>query len=429
MGGIHMKKQISAIIALLLVTVLTAAAVSALPVAIDEVEIDDTTVNPGDTTRLNLERGNEFTVDVKLSAFEDVSNVEVEAFITGYEYNDDSSSRLSDVTSVFDMEANVTYVKHLKLSLPTDADRDDYKIRVLVSDRYGDEILENYNIKLDAARHQITITDVILSPAGEVRSGSALLATVRLENYGQDSEDDVKVTASIPALGVSSSDYIDEIKDDKQKDTEELYMRIPRCAAAGRYDLVVDVAFNRGRDHDKRTLPIVVTQDDTCKAQQPAQPNQPTTMITLGTQLQNAAAGETVSFPLTLTNSGATARSYTVTISGADWADIQLSPASTVVVDAGKSQTINVFATVKEDTAVGPHTMTATVSAGTDKLQDLTLTTNVSEPKTSGWDTFKKVLIAVLIVLVVLLVILGVIIGISRMKGGDDDDAKSQTYY
>jgi hypothetical protein len=98
-------------------------------------------------------------------------------------------------------------------------------------------------------------------------------------------------------------------------------------------------------------------------------------------------------------------------------------------VDPGKSQTLNLFATVKEGTAVGPHTLTATVSAGTDKLQDLTLTVNATAPKTTAWDTFKKVLVAVLIVLVALLVILGVIIGISRMKGGDDDDAKSQTYY
>lgn len=423
-GGITMNKTIMTIVALLLVS---AVAAFALPATLDEVQVDDTTVTANSVNQLSIERGQDFDVEVRVTAQSDIANAEIEAFISGYEYNDDADSRISDTTSVFDMQANVTYVKHLTLRLPTDTERSDYKLRVLVSDRNGAELISNYNLQIDAKRHAIVIDDVILSPAGEVRSGSALLATVRLENFGQNDESDVKVTASIPALGVSASDYIDDIKDDKQKDTEELYLRIPKCAKAGTYDLSVDVEYSRGRSKDHKVLPVKVTADDTCT---PESVNKgPSTMITLGTSIETAVQGGQIIFPITLTNNGAAARSYTVTITGADWADVKLSPASTVVVEAGKSQTINAFVTVNSDATVGPHTMTATVTSGIEKLQDVTLTANVTKAKVSGWDTFKRVLVVTLIVLVALLVILGLIIGISRMKGGEDDSGKSQTYY
>ncbi|MEK6822517.1 MAG: hypothetical protein AABY13_01705 [Nanoarchaeota archaeon] len=422
-----MMKQITAIVALLLVSVLGAALVQAIPATIDEVQLDDTTVSPNAINRLNIERNEEFEVEVRLTAQQDISDVEVEAFVSGYEYNDYQDTRISDVTPLFDMESNVTYVKRLTLQLPGDADRDDYKVRIIVSDRNGQELIQNYNLKIDASRHNIVIDDVILNPSSEVRSGSALLATVRVENFGQDDEEDVKVTASIPALGISASDYIDEIKDDDQKDSEELYMRIPRCAKAGTYDLSVDVEYNRGHDVEHKVWPIKVVEDDTCTADAPK--GVPSTMIILGTQLESAAQGGNVIFPITLSNSGKGARSYTVTITGADWADVKLSPASTVVVEAGKSQTVNAFVTVKDDATVGPHTMTATVTSGTEKLEDLTLTVNVSKGKSSGWETFKKALVVILIVLVALLVILGLIIGISRMKNQDDESGKAQTYY
>jgi hypothetical protein len=423
-----MKKQLLSVVALLLVSVLAAAAVHAIPVTLGQVQIDGTDVYENDINSLSIERGQEFEIEVPVTAQDVVANAEVEAFISGYEYNDYSDSRLSDTSGIFDMEPNVTYVKRLHLSLPTDVDRDSYKVRVLVSDRNGQELVANYNLKIDAVRHSITITDVTLSPSGEVRSGSALLATVRVENYGQNTEKDVKVTAAIPALGISATDYLDEIKSGKQKDTEELYLRIPKCAKAGTYDLTVNVDYSRGHEKDNKVYPIKVTADDTCTPA-PVVPQGPSTMITLGTQVEQASQGGNIIFPMTLTNNGASARSYSVLIAGNDWADVKLSPASTVVVDPGKSQTINAFVTVNDDAKAGPHTMTATIMSGTEKLQDLTLTANVAEQKKSGWDTLKSVLIVALILLVALLVILGLIVGISRMKGQDDESGKAQTYY
>ena len=65
-----------------------------------------------------------------------------------------------------------------------------------------------------------------------------MLATVRVENKGQKDEDDVKVTVSIPALGLSATDYIDEVEEDEEEETEELFIRMPKCAEAGQYELL-----------------------------------------------------------------------------------------------------------------------------------------------------------------------------------------------
>jgi uncharacterized membrane protein len=131
---------------------------------------------------------------------------------------------------------------------------------------------------------------------------------------------------------------------------------------------------------------------------------------------------------MTVTNSGNAAKSYSFTVSGADWADVKVSPASLVVIEPGKSQTVTIFATVNKDASVGPHVATVTVNSGTEKLQEISLTANVTAAPANAWASVKTALAVSLIVLVALLIILGIIVGISRMKN-EDEPAKPQTYY
>ena len=119
---------------------------SGLPVVIEEVEIDGTEVVWDEENSLSLERGQDIDVKVKMYATEDVENVELMAYISGYEHSD--VEPISDTTAVFDMDANVTYIKKLQLSLPSRADEDTYKLRLVIADRSGDECTPNYLIKL-----------------------------------------------------------------------------------------------------------------------------------------------------------------------------------------------------------------------------------------------------------------------------------------
>ncbi len=406
-------KSIKAIIALAIVLSL-AGIVQALPVTINEVEIDDTVIQPNAVNRLDLERGEEYDVRVKLTPIANIDNVEVRVFISGYEYND--VEEISDKTTVFDADANVTYVKKFTIKIPDEVDEDDYKLRVIVSDRFNDELLQSYNLKIDVPRNALAIEDVVLSPSNAVKAGSALLATVRVENKGEKSQDDVKVTVSIPALGISGTEYIEEIdNDDEEEETEEIFLRIPRCTKAGSYDVNVDVEYSQNHRKVSQKKTISVLADETCDDEQPK------TTITLGNQMQNVMGGQTAVFPITVTNAGRTSKTFVVTVPSSDWATVTMTPTSTLVVPAGTTQTIFVNVAVGEDTPSGAHSLTATVTSGTQTVQELTLTSNVTK-QTSG---LKGVFEVVLIVLVVLLVIIGIVIGIGHYRNRD----QAETYY
>lgn len=232
------------IVSLMILAVMAlAVGASALPV-IDKVEVDGTTVFENQINRLSIESGDEFEVEVWLTATQSSDNVRVEAEITALNDNDE----VADQTDLFDVEANATYKKTLTLSIPADSDEDSYKLRIEVSDRNSGAVIQSYNLVLDMPRHKVVITDVVLYPESNAVAGQALLASVRLENFGQKDEEDVRVRVSIPELGISATDYIDEIESDDEEETEEMYMRIPSDAKAGDYTVKVDVEYNDGHD-------------------------------------------------------------------------------------------------------------------------------------------------------------------------------------
>ena len=119
-------------------------------------------------------------------------------------------------------------------------------MRIEISNRNDDEVVYNAVLKVEQARNAIVIRDVIFSPENSVKAGRALLTSVRIKNMGEDDDEDVKVMVSIPELGISASDYIDEVESEESVTSEELYMRIPECADAGDYTATVTVEFDEG---------------------------------------------------------------------------------------------------------------------------------------------------------------------------------------
>ncbi len=264
--------KLFSIVSLMLFAVLAASAVSAVP-TIDRVEVDDTQLNANQVNYLSVETGSQITVDVWLTSNEDNDNIRVEAFISGSDDNDDVSAK----TSLFQVEDNATYKKSLTLILPQTADEDRYKLRVIVSDRNGQETVQNYNLVFDEPRHDLAIEDVIFYPNGNVQAGQAFLSTVRLENFGQKDENDVKVMVSIPELGISATDYINEIESDDEESTEEMYMRIPSTAKTGTYQVKIDVWYND--QHDTLSKSMSVDVDALPAAPAPAVVQAPTTPV------------------------------------------------------------------------------------------------------------------------------------------------------
>ena len=419
-------KALKVLLLTLLIIIALAGAVSAapLPIQIDNVEIDGVDLAPDRITRLDIERGQTVDVTVLITAIEDVDDLEAEAFLSGFEYS--KWEPASDIIGPKNLDANTQYKFEFEIPISDEFEEDDYKLRVLLTNRDHEEIIQRYNLKIDVPRHQLRIDDVVFYPESSVKAGSALLATVRVENKGEMQEDDVKVQVTIPNLGVSATEYINEIEDeDEEEETEELFLRIPRCAAPGLYDVEITVYFGEKHYSEKITKTIQVTENPLCSTD-----NAPKTTITLGSQMETIEQGQSAVYPITITNSGRDSKSYTLTVDAADWANVKITPSSTIVLAGAKTQTLYVFVEADKKAPEGAQVLTATVSSGGDQPEQMTLTANITKAPSN---VLKIVLEVVLIALVVLLVIVGLIIGISKLRddGSDEfeDDLQAEEYY
>ena len=196
-------------------------------------------IQSSDSSMVQVERDSTVKITVFLEGTGDSTDVRVKVWLGGYEYGD-----IEEVSEMFEVEEGVTYREDLYLDIPADLDTSDheYTLRVEVYDSQNYE-REEYTLYTESARHKITVEDVILS-SESVSPGEYLGVKVRLENQGENVEDDIKVTVSIPDLGISSRVYLDELGVDDQEDVSTIYLTIPSSATPGNYEVQVDVEYN-----------------------------------------------------------------------------------------------------------------------------------------------------------------------------------------
>lgn len=391
-----------------------------------KVYINDRLVDDGEV-RGGIYRGDIIDIEVKIEATGDDDNVVIEASVDGIDHD---SEKAVERTDPFSIKANKTYYKTLSIELPDRMDIDQYALRIQVSNRADDEVVYNAVLEIESVRNGVTIKDVVFNPGTTIKAGRALLTTARLKNVGEDTEDDIKVVIEVPELGISASDYIDEVEAEDSVTSEELYMRIPDCAKAGAYMATVTAIYDEGDEEVSQEFIINVLENEACEV--PSQDNQDEagkTVITISTETQTVTAGESgVLYPLTITNTGSSAKTYAVSTVVGDWADVKVNP-SVAVVGAGETKIVYVTVAAKEDASAGAQTFGVAIKSGDATLKEVTLSANVDE-KADSWGNVKKGLEVALVVLVVLLVIIGLIIGFSKLKGSEDEEeAKEETYY
>lgn len=405
------------------------ARVDPLGIQVIDVKVDGDSLTANQTVKTEFERDSELEVKVQLQTdgTTTVNDVEVSAFITG---NKDS---VSETTKPFDVAPNTIYTKSLTLTLPERILDREYQLRVVVTSPNSDTIDYVYPLNIAAVENSIAIKEVTFSPNNQVVAGRALTAVARLKNYGKVDEDDVKVVVSIPELGVQETDYINEIEKDDTVSSEEVLLRIPANAKTGDYDVEVTVYYDDYDEKTKSVSTIHVVGDD--QAAQATGSSAGKTTIIVGPQAQTVARGENgVVYPITLSNSANTAKTYTLDISGAaDWATTKISPSNVVILNAGETKQAYVYVAANENAAVGEHVFSVDVKSGNDVVQQIPLKADVLESaKSSAWDGVKKALQVGVILLVVLIVVLGIVIAYQRQKKSDnvkEDEQIAQTYY
>ena len=421
-----MKKKFVTIALLFAIgIVLSAMSALAVPVTIDQVEIEGKALSAvPSTNKLSFERGQDLDVRVELTATGDAKDVEVAAYITGYEYNN-RGERLYDSAGPFDVTNDTSYVKRFTLSLPVRVDNDVYRLRVVVSDRDSSEFQKEYLLQVDALRHSVEIRDVAFNPANAVVAGRTLSSTVRVRNLGDQDEEDLKVTMSVPGLGLSVSDFINELDAGDSKNTEALFVTVPTCAEPGAYDVVTKVQFNEGFDSVTQKDTINVVRSSSCPL---AQADEGQTTISIGSTIESVAAGENAVFALTVTNSGTKQKSFVFVPQGVTFGTVEMDPSNVVMVEAGESKTVLATLSVDSGASEGQKLFTIAVQdASGNTLKQITLRADVAGG--SADVRFRNVLEIGLVVLIVLLIVVGLVIAFNRMRGPEEGEGKEQSYY
>ena len=428
----HMK-NIAFFVLALVALIGTAVSVSATPdYQFNIIEVND--LNIAGQSTLDIERGERLDIEVWLEAGNtSTEDVQITARINGYEFGS-----VSDSTELFDLDEGKTYKKTLTLYVPEDIEAsEDFTLRIEASDR-RDEITEEFSLFIDEQRHGLAIFDVLLNPSSTIAAGNSLFTTVRLENLGSKEENDVKVTVSIPALGVSTVNYLDELNTESQEEGEDhlrndnskqidLLLRIPFDAATGTYDVQVDIEYNRGHSFLSKTLSLNVEGVNQNSGAQ--------TVINSDSSSKVVNVGESAEYKVMMANLGLEPGVYSVTVDGVSaWGEAVVQPSFlTVMPDSTGEVTITV--TPYDSAEAASHTWVAKVMLGTDVLSELVFTTKVDAEKAVERtdDTVKSILTAIFFVLLIVLVILAIVIAFRRVKSDDEDEESTtlegQTYY
>ncbi|MBW3004691.1 hypothetical protein KY310_02580 [Candidatus Woesearchaeota archaeon] len=258
-----MKAKISAILCFCLVAIIAlAATASALPITLNEVQLDEVELTQDQVTRLDVEKNQKYDVDVLIEAQEDIDDMEIKVFVSGFEYS--LTDRAEDHKGPFSMEAGEVRKFEFEIEFSDEFDTDKYLLRVLAMDRNDAETIGRYPITLDVPRNSLKIEDIVFYPETKVTGGQALMTSVRIENNGEKTQEDVKVKLNIPDFDLAATTYINEIEAFDEKETEEIYLRMPKCGTDGLHPVEVTVEYGEG--HYKLTERVYVNfeQDSSC---------------------------------------------------------------------------------------------------------------------------------------------------------------------
>lgn len=433
-------KQFKLLTALLLVVALIAIPVLATDETTYEfnrVEVNDITASPNGGNTIYVERGETARVEVYFRGTDvgedPVDNVRVKAWIGGYEHGD-----VRDTSDIFEVEPGVEYKKTLRLEMPGDMDaNDDYTLHVEIYDD-DREIREEYVLRVQEKRHLLSIQDVIFNPGLEVKADHLLISTVRVENLGDKKEEDIKVSMSIPELGLSTRVYIDELVaheceddcDDDEEDSassDELFLTIPEYAKTGLYELIIEVEYDNGHEVLEERYELMVLGGVSAPTEQ--------TTVSVDMTSQELTGEKGAVYKFSIANLGSSTQTYSIEVVGEEnFATARVDP-SVITVGADQTGELFVFVSALETATEGKHLFTARVMSGNEVVKEVTLEADVADNgTTANFSDVRRGLEIGFVVLLIILVILGIVLvgkKIGKSDSGIEEpmSEEGQSYY
>lgn len=428
-------KKLASVLALaLLITTMfvsSALAVEQVNLDVDYVEINGHEVE--DNERIEVRRGETLDLEVKVRGPDEiegqdnfVENVQIQALLV-YRYSQYDDS-VQDMSRTFDLQYGSTAVKDLSVKIPVRMDAEDdmlLHLTIYADNKAAYTLSYRLDVRGVEREEAVLITEAYLSPS-TVMAGRGTKATVKVRNYGDKTLDDATLIVSVPGLNLRDVETLDEIDADAKETFESLVLRIPCDAIPGTYDVVYTLKFDEYESTTFRDQLVVIESVD-CGAVSEDETGK--TMITVPESQTVNIGTSGIAYPVVISNAGNNDKSYQLSVTGIEnWGTVRMEPASTVVVGAGKTQTVFVYVTANENAQPGDKVFKLIVNDGNEQ-KEIPLTANVVG-KSSDWSGLKKVLEVSLIIVVIILLLIGLIIGFNKLRGNDeDDDEDSKTYY
>jgi len=427
-------KLFSIFLVLVLSVLFSVGAASAL--TIQEVKVDGVEL-ASDSQIVHADRGETVDVTVQLKGGStDEDSVRIKAWIGGYKYDE-----VEDVTSQFKVLADTVYVKNLEI--PEDMDStEDYTLHVEAYGPTGDEVEYDslsFTLRVTPVQDLLGIQDVIFNPGLSVKAGNALYAKVRVENTGDNKQEDIRVSMNMPALGISVRDYIDELVSEEQCDvsdcdddeetsatSNELMLKLPESVKTGTYALEIVVDYDRLHESVRKVFLLSVEGRELVDEQ-----TQINRIISVDTATKEVDPGKGIIYRLTAANLGAQTETYTVEVSGVDtWATSRVDPAL-VTVASDSTGELFVYISANENAVPGLHMFTVKVKSGDTTVKEFNLGADVKEVAKAGTLSLASILWMVFAVLVIVVAVLGVILLVKRSKedNAEEPSTEAQTYY
>ncbi len=401
---------------------------------IDSVKVNDITATSN--KQIRVERGTVVPVEVEFTGTNKIAyDTRIKVYLGGYEYGD-----VEVVSGIFEVRPGDSDSKTLKLVLPEDLEASDYY--TLNVEMYDDDnsVRKTFKLRVEESRHSINVFDVIFNPTNNVQAGSPLFATVRVENLGDNIENTVKVTLSIPSLNLQTSQLVDRLVTDQDLNeddsgsrrvaatTNDMVLFIPEDTPEGDYRVVVKVEYNRYHDAKEQNYVLHVKA---LSKETPVTSAQPSGVgplnINVDTTAQRVAGGQGAQYKFSVVNLGQTPVTLSFEVLGvADWAASRLDP-ETVTVASNSVQDVRVFV-APVDSFEGAKTFTVKVKQNNNVIAEKTLSVEVVK-QTSANDTLKKGLGIAFAALLAVLVLLGIALLIRKLTQDEEKPVEGQTYY
>lgn len=395
-----------------------------LDVSIDSIEIEGDSLAENENNFIIIDKGEKkLNLRVRLTALEDVEDAHIDA-VLAFENGD----VVADATATFDINDGENVAKDLELPLISRFEQNNFRLRVNVVDAEGDSEQKIYGLRISQKKFPFVISSIAL-PDNDAEAGKSVLARINFKNSGVVPLEGLLVKASIPELGVSSTRFVDQIKESGNSAFEdEFILKIPENAGTGTYTMRAEIVSQFGSDSETREIPFFIVG----KSRQKSQVVNEKLVINVPVGKQDMKNdGSEVIYPIIFTNHGPDANKYTLLLDGADWARLRLSDSNVFVLKPQESKTINVFASTTAN-ELGEQIFLATVKSNDKALKQIPLKADVIAVKGLIAAKLKNTLLVLLIAIVIALAAIGLFFGIGRLMQDDSEeipDESEQTYY